>query len=96
MATGPDHYREAEQLLKRAQHFTYGDGGDASVGLAFAQEATAHATLALAAAVAMQAPVDGCEPGMTPREHEAWRRAAGVTTPNSGDAQEPDESGDNE
>ncbi|MEU6222275.1 hypothetical protein [Streptomyces sp. NPDC047042] len=40
--------------------------------------AQAHATLALAAATAMQAGVDGCEPGMSSPEFQAWHQAAGV------------------
>lgn len=51
--TGPEHYREAEWLLGRAHHWTYGDGGDPAVGAALAAEAQAHATLALAAATAL-------------------------------------------
>lgn len=50
MTTGPDHYREAERLLDRAYHYTYGDGADVAVGHAFAAAAQAHATLALASA----------------------------------------------
>lgn len=76
--TGPEHYREAERLLDRAHHFTYGDGGDPTVGAALATEAQAHATLALTAATAMQAPVDGSEAGMGSREYEEWYRVAGV------------------
>lgn len=76
--TGPEHYREAERLADRAHHFTYGDGADPVVGAALAAEAQVHATLALVAATAMQAPVDGSEPGMAPREFAAWHEAAGV------------------
>ncbi|MFE2045705.1 hypothetical protein ACFXAZ_33280 [Streptomyces sp. NPDC059477] len=76
--TGPDHYREAERLLDRAHHFTYGDGGDPVTGAALATAAQAHATLALAAATAMQAPIDGSEPGMGSAEFHAWYDAAGV------------------
>ncbi|MFP3990688.1 hypothetical protein U9R90_25125 [Streptomyces sp. E11-3] len=78
MATGPHHYREAEWLAERAHHFTYGDGGDPVVGAALAAEAQVHATLALAAATAMQAAVDGSEPGMGSPEFAAWYSAAGV------------------
>lgn len=59
--TGPEHYREAERLLGMAHHFTYGDGADPVAGAALAAEAQAHATLALAAATAMQAPVGDAE-----------------------------------
>ncbi|MGD1219968.1 hypothetical protein AB9Q10_16245 [Streptomyces krungchingensis] len=54
MATGPEHYREAERLLKLAHRNTYGDGANPVAGAALAAEAQAHATLALAAATAVQ------------------------------------------
>ncbi|WP_267244399.1 hypothetical protein [Streptomyces sp. PR69] len=76
--TGPQHYREAERLADLAHHFTYGDGADPVTGAALAAEAQVHATLALAAATAMAAPVDGCEPGMSGGEYQAWYKAAGV------------------
>ncbi|MET9815282.1 hypothetical protein [Streptomyces sp. NPDC006355] len=76
--TGPEHYREAERLAGMAHHFTYGDGADPVAGAALAAEAQVHATLALAAATAMQAAVDGAEPGMGSAEFQAWYDAAGV------------------
>jgi hypothetical protein len=51
--TGPEHYREAEQLVVRAYHHTFGAGRDPAAGAAFAAEAQVHATLALAAATAL-------------------------------------------
>ncbi|WP_128817982.1 hypothetical protein [Streptomyces sp. S063] len=75
---GPQHYREAERLAERAHHFTYGDGANPVVGAALAAEAQVHATLALVAATAMQAAVDGSEPGMSGPEFAAWHKAAGV------------------
>ncbi|WP_416976687.1 hypothetical protein [Streptomyces sp. T028] len=78
MATGPFHYREAERLSGMAHHFTYGDGADPVAGGALATEALVHATLALAAATAMSAPVEGSEPGMGSPEFAAWYEAAGV------------------
>lgn len=75
---GPEHYREAERLLDKAHHYTYGDGADPTTGAALAAEATGHATLAIAAATAMQAAVDGSEPGMGSGEFDAWYSAAGV------------------
>ncbi|MEU2797669.1 hypothetical protein [Streptomyces sp. NPDC007117] len=75
---GPQHYREAERLAERSNHFTYGDGADPVVGAALATEAQVHATLALAAATAMQAAVDGSEPGMGSGEFAAWYEVAGV------------------
>ncbi|MEU1800805.1 hypothetical protein [Streptomyces sp. NPDC019937] len=41
-----DHFREAERLVARAHHFTYGDGADPVTGAALAAEAQVHATLA--------------------------------------------------
>jgi hypothetical protein len=85
--TGPEHYREAERLLKKASHYTYGDGGDPATGAAFAAEAQVHATLALVAATAMSAPVEGGVLGMESPEYAAWYDAAGVKPrPMGGDA----------
>ncbi|MFJ4009408.1 hypothetical protein [Streptomyces sp. NPDC090026] len=84
--TGPEHYRAAERLADRARHFTYGDGADPVVGAALAAEAQVHATLALAAATAMQAPVDGAEPGMSSGEYQAWYDVAGVKPRPRGEA----------
>lgn len=78
MATGPEHYREAERLLQLAHHFTYGDGADSVTGAALATEALGHATLAQTAATAMQAAVDGSEPGMGSPEYAAWYQTVGV------------------
>jgi hypothetical protein len=84
--TGPEHYREAERLLSLAHRNTYGDAANPVVGAALATEAQAHATLALAAATAMQAPVDGAEPGMSSPEYAAWYSAAGVKPQKGGTA----------
>jgi hypothetical protein len=46
--TGPQHYKEAETLLDRAQNLIY--GSDREYGQAVLAEAQVHATLALAAA----------------------------------------------
>ncbi|MCQ9178559.1 hypothetical protein KMT30_05845 [Streptomyces sp. IBSBF 2953] len=86
MATGPEHYRAAERLLKDARRFTYGDAGDPATGAALATEALGHAALALTAATALSAPVDGAEPGMGTHEFAAWYEAAGVKPgPKGGD-----------
>lgn len=74
--TGPEHYREAERLVERAHHYTYGDGNDTATGVAFAAEAQAHATLALAAATALLGPVAGT--GYDDTDLDAWRDAAGA------------------
>ncbi|WP_063735578.1 hypothetical protein [Streptomyces sp. RTd22] len=72
--TGPENYRKAEELAKLAARHT-----DSSDALVLAQLATAHATLALAAATAMGAPLDGeADSGLPQRDAEAWYKAAGV------------------
>jgi hypothetical protein len=50
---GPEHYAESERLAVRADHYVHGDGADTAVGHAFAAMAQVHATLALAAATAL-------------------------------------------
>lgn len=83
MATGPEHYRKAEHLV-RAVRDGYQAGDDVAHILAAAQ---VHATLALGAATAMSAPVDGAELGMGSPEFAAWYEAAGVKpTPQGGAA----------
>jgi hypothetical protein len=72
--TGPEHYREAETQLELAAG---SEGGSHTERYALAA-AQVHATLALVAATAMQAPVDGSEPGMAVDEYRAWYSAAGV------------------
>jgi hypothetical protein len=51
MATGPENYREAERLIAEANHVGHSDPVRASGMLVAAQ---VHATLALAAATALQ------------------------------------------
>lgn len=75
--TGPEHYRAAERLADQAHHFTYGDGADPETGAALAAEAQVHATLALAAAVALG---EGFH-GMHTRDAHAWRQVAATTPP---------------
>lgn len=70
---GPDHFREAERLARQALAVS-----DPPAALVLAMLSGAHATLALTAATAMQAAVDGSEPGMGSDEFHAWYRAAGV------------------
>lgn len=79
MATGPEHYREAERLIKgltTATGAVYVEDGNEQV-IALAQ---VHATLAAAAATAMS----GTKNGMAPVDFEAWDAVAGV--PMDGDA----------
>lgn len=76
--TGPEHYREAERLLAESRaELRPNDEGHCEADRTIA-EAQVHALLALTAATAMQAPVDGSEPGMGSAEYSAWYRAAGV------------------
>ncbi|MFB7596916.1 hypothetical protein [Streptomyces sp. NPDC056160] len=80
MATGPEHYREAERLARQALPIQ-----DPACALVLAQLATAHAILADVAVTAASAPVDGSEPGMAPREWQAWNRAIGGKSPEDGE-----------
>lgn len=68
--TGPEHYREAEKFLKFASGY---EAGSASATDAVA-EAQVHATLALAAATAMQP----SRYAVGRPEFEQWRAEAGV------------------
>lgn len=78
--TGPEYYRKAEELARLAAR--HPESSDAPV---LAQLATAHATLALAAATALTAPVRSASPETNGREWNAWQKAAG-TAPQGGDA----------
>jgi len=70
--TGPEHYREAERLLS-------GIVGDASPTVL--GKAQVHATLALAAAAAL----NDAETGLDRTERSAWDDAAGTPwTPEAG------------
>ncbi|MGI5223587.1 hypothetical protein [Actinoallomurus sp. CA-142502] len=51
------HYSEAERLADQANHWTYGDGNDPTVGAALAAEAQARGLLALADALALLRPL---------------------------------------
>ncbi|MFJ8023333.1 hypothetical protein [Streptomyces sp. NPDC096311] len=73
--TGPEHYREAERLLKLAHRNTYGDANNPATGAALAAEAQAHATLALAAATALVDPARSA-PRSTVPDMKAWASAA--------------------
>lgn len=72
--TGPQHYSEAERLVRMAHRFTYGDGADPVAGAALAAEAQVHATLALAAATAL---VDETPRSDSCSEYRAWQEVAG-------------------
>lgn len=77
--TGAEHYREAEKLLALDERIREG-GGDPGDILHAAQ---VHATLALAAATALPAPVQDELAGFTTEEWDAWFAAAG-TRPGGG------------
>lgn len=79
MASGPEHYREAERLARQALPIQ-----DPACALVLAQLATAHAILADVAVTAVSAPVDGSEPGMAPREWQAWHKTVGAQSPEDG------------
>lgn len=81
MATGPEHYREAERRLRMA----WEEGRDPQSVAHLLAEAQVHATLALAAATAMSAPVDGeADSGMPRADVREWMRVAGVNPPKGG------------
>lgn len=71
--TGPQHYLEAERLLKSAAK-NFLSTGKAGSALEAAQ---VHATLALAAATALSSPVDGEIAGLTVEQYDAWFKATG-------------------
>jgi hypothetical protein len=72
---GPEHYTRAEQLLRETRD-GHQEGTDVAAILTAAQ---VHAILALAAATAMGAPVDGeADSGLPSRDCQAWYDAAGV------------------
>ncbi|MEI5520690.1 hypothetical protein WB388_08750 [Streptomyces brasiliscabiei] len=73
MTTGPESFREAERLANLV-HRNSGSSDAVALGLV----ALTRATLALAAATAMSAPVDGAETGMGSPEFAAWYEVAGV------------------
>ncbi|WP_069769734.1 hypothetical protein [Streptomyces sp. LUP30] len=93
--TGPEHYREAERLTDQANSWANADTGwkahlsseeRIAYRMADLAEAQVHATLALTAATAMQAAVDGSETGMGSAEFHEWYQAAGVKPTRGGTA----------
>ncbi|MEU8907001.1 hypothetical protein [Streptomyces mirabilis] len=86
MATGPEHYREAERLEHQADTWMNADIGwkaglSATERLAYRMAdlaaAQVHATLANAAAVALNDHAHD-EGGMPLEDYDAWQNAAGV------------------
>lgn len=76
MATGPEHYREAEKLLGYAAQILAEDWG-CREEMSFLAEAQVRATLALAAAAALT----GCTASYYDTDEpeiKAWHEVAGV------------------
>lgn len=67
MATGPDHYREAQNLLRKS------DGQEPEFAMRLIAEAQVHATLALAAAAAL----NSGQYGLPYSDATAWQNTAG-------------------
>ena len=77
--TGPEHYREAERLLiDAAGEFI------TEVGAAMAAVAQVHATLALAAATALNRTEGQPSRDAQVRDAQAWFVAAGTRKPKDG------------
>lgn len=77
MATGPEHYREAERLLGGAQNVMDIAPLDGLTRTECAELAQVHATLALAAATALN-DHSHSEGGMPLEDYDAWVKTAGV------------------
>lgn len=77
MATGPEHYREAQEWLTVAANAGSESTEERAIAAACAQ---AHATLALAAATAMAGRTSNASGvfGMHEADFEAWDAVAGV------------------
>ncbi|WP_086559940.1 hypothetical protein [Streptomyces africanus] len=82
MATGPEHYREAERLIEQSKTWANADTGwkahlspevRRAYRMADLAEAQVHADLAKAAATAMGA-LSG---GMAGEDYSAWDKVAG-------------------
>ncbi|MGW5465190.1 hypothetical protein [Streptomyces sp. NPDC003996] len=80
MATGPDHYQEAERLLRLASAHEVQAGSDSPDLAHLYAEAQVHATLALAAATALNGHSHD-EGGMPLEDYNEWVNAAAVWKP---------------
>lgn len=91
--TGPEHYKAAEELIEAARGLGANAAevvrGYMEKGIVFdpvkamqgaLSEAQVHATLALAAATALQTP-SGEDGGMYVRDAEEWERACSLVAP---------------
>ena len=73
--TGPEHYQAAERWAYKAEHADARGGGETAESCAAI--AQAHATLALAAATALNPSRDG----YSDPDRAAWRKVAGTDGP---------------
>ncbi|WP_329214862.1 hypothetical protein OG352_05370 [Streptomyces sp. NBC_01485] len=89
MATGPEHYREAERLITQANTWANADMGwkahlssEARIAhrMADLAEAQVHATLADAAATALNDNASDAG-GLPLEDYDAWVKAAAVWQP---------------
>lgn len=92
--TGPEHYREAERLQHQADTWENADtgwkadmSGEERIARRMADlaDAQVHATLALAAATALNRP-DG--EGMVRDDYREWMHAASVKPPKTSSAKD--------
>jgi hypothetical protein len=81
--TGPQHYQRAEQLIKQANAIT--DGFPSAAYEQALLEAQVHATLALAAATAMN-DFNPNGDGIPAPDWAAWKAAAATPAPPEGGA----------
>jgi hypothetical protein len=81
MATGPEHYREAEELLDRVKGLNLRNADAREEAAILATLATAHAQLADAAATALSSPDRASTARAATHDGHAWRRVAGVPLP---------------
>lgn len=81
MATGPEHYREAERLIESTGRMSWSSDAGRDVTLA----AQVHAVLALAAVTADLFALTGQEGRASA---QAWREALGNAQPQGGDTGE--------
>lgn len=80
MPTGPEHFKDAELMLKEAEQFTANEDGTCPDAERFLRYAQVHATLALAAATALNvaAVIKGPEDADVRRDVSVWSEVAGV------------------
>ncbi|MBM0256364.1 hypothetical protein [Micromonospora sp. 4G55] len=84
--TGPEHYREAERLAARAEQHITEDARDMRIAEVTAYVAQVHATLAVAAATAINdpSPVAEGQPSWAAAE---WEKVAYPMPPHGGGGQ---------